>query len=278
MAVRWENRERNFQCKVFFKADLFDDYWVAPGASHELCLQLTMLLDVLNVFASINSQSSTELRYPGPNSEVLCELQDVDAAVAVTYARLATLEVPDSQDLANFWEGSRGGSYFMAPGAVLKEVVEDLEWPQAPVTVTLRPDARRAVSLAVAGHAGELTVDIPSARLTGFHIDPARALPPDTGGQASTEVSYSYKYRQMRAAFCNLPNPKEFRNISTKVSIDANGMMRVVHIIDMDAVPAGRALPGYGRGGRGRDGVQTLGEGRKATVIFVLLPQSEEED
>lgn len=146
-----------------------------------------------------------------------------------------------------------------------------------------------------------LQVDIPSARLTGFHIDPARLAAPSTqvcaccvvaatrfvlpglnvhfwtcqfrefrvltvveslqvsvkhcGAQGMTtmpngeatsgqviahastqcsslthtsrlvlpqvggQVRHTYKYRQMRAAFCNLPNPKEFRAISTKVTL-----------------------------------------------------------
>lgn len=48
-----------------------------------------------------------------------CRLRDIDGGVVVTYARLATLDVPDTQDLANYWEGPRAGSYFMAPGECL---------------------------------------------------------------------------------------------------------------------------------------------------------------
>lgn len=45
-----------------------------------------------------------------------------------------------------------------AAGAVLKEIVEDLEWPGAGVEVALAADARRAVTLVAAGHTGEMKV------------------------------------------------------------------------------------------------------------------------
>lgn len=58
---------------VLVHTQLWDEFYVAQGARYDLCVQLGVLLDVLNVFASINSSSSLEIRYPGPNSEVMCE-------------------------------------------------------------------------------------------------------------------------------------------------------------------------------------------------------------
>eukprot|EP00955_Chlamydomonas_euryale_P102261 365408-Chlamydomonas_euryale.AAC.8 len=164
----------------------------------------------------------------------------------------------------------------------MKEVVDDLEWPGGPVTILMQrgPPPRLVVS---AVGTGRMEAELPVGELSGFHCEPA-------------ELLHAYKYKSMRAAFCNLPGPKDAGTVRTKVSIDANGLVKVTHLISLAQLSAGgsgahgsegggpaHGSPGggWGRGGGGGGGSGTqhtsaaLDLSRTATVHFFMLPQAD---
>ncbi|KXZ56418.1 hypothetical protein GPECTOR_1g372 [Gonium pectorale] len=133
-----------------------------------------------------------------------------------TWARITAMEAEAVVDLGEYW--SEPASSFLCPGLLLKEAVDDLEWPSGPVELLLQQDPPRLV-LSAAGHG---------------------SLEYDDGLLSYDQVRYTYKYRHCKAAFCNLPHPKECASISTKVSIDSQGLLKVTHMLGLEPQQGGR--------------------------------------
>ncbi|GFH25859.1 ABC transporter domain-containing protein, partial [Haematococcus lacustris] len=92
---------------------MFTRFVLPPGPGPMLGVQLSLLLDTLAMFASAPTHAPLQMLYPGPQGEVVFELQDnVEGKVVVSFARLGTVELPSSRDLSDYWEGQ--GSYFLA--------------------------------------------------------------------------------------------------------------------------------------------------------------------
>ncbi|KAG1660041.1 hypothetical protein FOA52_010026 [Chlamydomonas sp. UWO 241] len=257
LELRWEDESKTLQSLVFLKPEMFGQFSV--GSVARFSVQFSQLLDTLNVFSPI--QSSTELCYPGPNGELSLESSDNSRGTTmVTYARIASIEMPDMRDLEDFWEEPH--SHFLTQGAVMKEVIEDLEWPGG--NVTLQMDRNPPRLLISASGTGRLEADMPVSELSGFHCEPP-------------ELCHSYRYKALRAAFCNLPNPKEAGAISTKVTVDRNGMLKVTHVISL-APPSSAHDARFGGGSQGGWGAETqrvFDLARSATVHFFILPLAE---
>eukprot|EP00798_Chlamydomonas_sp_ICE-L_P022488 gene22488-29614_t len=213
LEIHWEEDSKALQASVYFRTELFSIF-SCPGEGHTFGIQFGLLVDTLNVFASIPG-ASLDLSYPGPNQELVYESTDDNSNVC-TYARVNSLETPQVKELEEYWEDP--SSYFLVHGTLLKEVIDDLEWPNADVELVMVRDPQQ-ICLSATGSSGALEIQLPMADLSGFQC---------SGG----EVRHSYKHKLLKAAFCNLPNPKEIE-ISTKVSVDRNGLLRVVHVIPL---------------------------------------------
>lgn len=303
MTVRWEDESKTLQAAVHFKAEMFTRFVLPPGPGPMLGVQLSLLLDTLAMFASAPTHAPLQMLYPGPQGEVVFELQDnVEGKVVVSFARLGTVELPSSRDLSDYWEGQ--GSYFLAQGVLLKEVVEDLEWPAGDVEIAMWAPPHARLAMSAAGVAGDLEVDLPLSELSGFHVTP----PPPTylavpGAVPGADVRWRYRYKSMRAAFCSLSPAKEPGSCSTKVSIDANGLLKVTHMVSMQGASAqgggpgtatglahsfahslgfapgqaGRVAAGTGQHAEGQvgaylDSQRGLEDGGTAVVTFVMVP------
>ncbi|KAG2499206.1 hypothetical protein HYH03_002787 [Edaphochlamys debaryana] len=274
----WEDDSKALQSNLLFKPELFSRYTCASGVYHEFGIQLQLLLDTLAVFASASAPMTAH--YPGPQAELVCEMTDITAGTGpgqrasglggaygggglgpgavCTWARIASLEPRSVVDMQDHWVEPT--SSFLCPGFLLKEAIDDLEWPGGAVEVRLQQDPQRLV-LASAGH-GVLEVEIPSNRVSGFHC-------------TQPEVRFSYKYRHIKLACCNLPNPRDCAAISTKVSIDANGILKITHMLGLDPQPGGRGLAGDQPSALFES--QRLINSNKVAVIQFLLQASEEE-
>ncbi|KAF5831815.1 hypothetical protein DUNSADRAFT_12561 [Dunaliella salina] len=154
----------------------------------------------------------------------------------VTYSRLGAVELPIGQDLTDYWRSP--DSYFLVQGPMLKEVFEDLEWPGGDVDVVMSQEQQR-LAFSASGSSGDLTIDVPVGELSGFYVAPP---PPSQDGLQGTgqpvEICHRYRYKALRAAFCNLPNPKEFGGITTKVSIDSSGLLKATHMVCLHGPPS----------------------------------------
>ncbi|KAK9785180.1 hypothetical protein WJX73_005914 [Symbiochloris irregularis] len=258
MNIRWEDESKSLQSSIFLNSEVFAEFQV-PWVRKTFGLHFHTFTDTLTVFAS-TSTSDLTIRYPGPNEELTFELVEaISEQQLCTYARINTLDLDLSPEISEYWQ--EPSSYFLAPGAMLREAIEDLEWAacsgaqtQGSVTVHLK---RSPPSITLsASDAAELSIKLPVGDLAGFMCTEA-------------EVYHKYKYKLMRAAFSNLPSAKEAATqMSTKVTVDSSGIMKVMHMVPLFG---GGASQGNPLGPSGPNLSQ--GFSRRGSVHFFLLPQ-----
>lgn len=262
LTVRLEDDSKGLQSSVFMRPDLFDEV-DCPGGRQLFGLQFSLLLDTLQLFATKPGQQLC-LRYPNADQQLVIEMRDVDSDDSIcTYARISTTEMQIPRDHLEFWQ--EPSTFFIVSGQLLKEAVEDLEWAcssghqaaRGNVHLLIR-DSPRTIQLRATG-AGSLQIDLPvddGEVLHGFSCD-------------AEEVTCSFKHKHLRAAFCNLPhNQKDASNVSTKVSIDSQGLMKVTHMIGVQTGSSAATQ---------RAGVypSQASLDKKAVVHFVLLPEED---
>lgn len=273
--LRWEDDSKTLQSSVQLRSELFSTYDCGTE-KRVFGVSLAQLVDALSVFASA-AKADLHIHYPGPDGELQLEMVDdgngdnlslEGSSKCVMYARIATLEQEVPGDMTDYW--TPPVSYFLAtPGSLLKEAVEDLEWPGSAVAVKLTRDPP-AISFSAHG-TGSLEVQLDASELSGFSV-------------ASAEVVQHYKFKNMKAALANIPAGKDVGgSVSTKVSIDANGMLKVTHLVPFSpqtgrgaaassSFAATPALSAFGNTQQG--GMQPS---RVAVVQFVSLPVEEED-
>ncbi|CAG9460849.1 unnamed protein product [Pedinophyceae sp. YPF-701] len=242
--VIFEDDAKAMQGWAFFKPHVFSTF-ECPGPSRTLGVRIQQLIDVLKVFAC-SPDAELRLRYPGPNAELLLEQTDDagDAGRMCTYARVSTEEAGAPRSFEEFFDAA-SESHFLVPGALLREAMEDLEWVGSEVAVEMDDRAQRVVlSGSHEAGAGSLAVEIPREKMVAFRCA--------TGG-----VRRSYNYKHLQGALCNTPTFREAPEVSTGVSVDRRGMMKVTHLIGMGAA-GGQAI--------------------NASVVFMVAPLLEEED
>ena len=194
------------------------------------------------------------MSYPGPQGEVLMETVDktLEGVEIRSYASLNSQETPVLRDLADYWE--EPVSWFLGPGQLFKEVIDDLEWAGGTIMLELRRDPPLICfsSLGAASGNGNLNVEIPVSELPGFHCSSAR-------------VSHAFPLKRLQMALTNLPATKDPSSVSTKVTVDSRGLMKVNHMVNMQGV--GEAPP------QAAQFSQHLGAGSQIGLVqFMLLP------
>mmetsp|Transcript_15197 Transcript_15197/g.26347 ORF Transcript_15197/g.26347 Transcript_15197/m.26347 type:complete len:309 (-) Transcript_15197:135-1061(-) len=256
------------------KKQLFDTYSCPGGVRHTFGLQLDSLLSTLSIFSSAPSSIGLRLTYPGPQDELLCEMEestDGDGGpCVVTYARLNTVEQRPSRDLNDYWAGPT--SWFLTKGGLLREAIEDLEWPQGDVEVLLGTLPNRLL-LTAQGLSGRLELEMPMSELLGMYVQSPSQPQPNSAAAVPVEVHHSYKYKAMRAAFCSLPHgTKEAAgHVSSKVSIDSVGMLKCLHVVKLQGSAGQYIGPASHAQDSAMGGTPRMGEGT-AVVTFVTVP------
>ncbi|GAX80629.1 hypothetical protein CEUSTIGMA_g8064.t1 [Chlamydomonas eustigma] len=259
LEVRCEDDSKALQSLVFLKSEMFRSF--ECPSTRKFSVLFVQLLDTLNVLSF--AHGCMDMSYPGPNGELTFEVQDSHSGYLMnTYARISSVEMPDVHDLEEYW--SEPSSYFLTQGSIMKEVVEDLEWPGGTTVEIVMEREPQHLSMIASG-TGRMTVEMPVTDLSGFFC----ALP---------EVRHSYKYRNLRAAFCHLPSgsQKEFSSISTKVTVDAQGLLKVAHVISVLSTGnhQGGNMP-YEGGTINSQGASTHAS-RAATIHFYMQPVIED--
>eukprot|EP00887_Chlorella_sp_A99_P004710 scaffold4.g4710.t1 len=185
-----------------------------------------------------------------------------------SYASISTQEmVAPLTDLAEGWQQPQ--SYFIAQGGLLKEVIDDLEWTGGEVAVAMRrnpPELRflstkQANSLEARGWG--CGIQVPHQQLIGFDM-------------SQPEVKWTYKYKQLKAAFSNIPL-RDGAAVSTKVAIDANGMMGVVHLLTLQSAAAEPQEVSHPLATFSSQAT-VMNTSRRTAVNWVLLPHDDQED
>lgn len=207
------------QAKVYLQRELFVRYEYSAQGRPRFGVSLGLFADCLNTFSAPGHSSLIEIRYPGPDMQLL--VKSVDSPDACIYAEVRT-RIPDmiSWDY-NFEPAGSTPLTFTVKSAALKEAIDDLEWPGSSIQIKLQP-VPPSVSFKGEGH-GDLQIDfmyyVNTDLLIAFHCD--------------REVSYRYKYKFLRATTSNLPGSVIKDNRGSKLIIGRGGMLKVQHLVSV---------------------------------------------
>ncbi|KQK19725.1 uncharacterized protein LOC100829058 [Brachypodium distachyon] len=207
------------QAKVYLKRELFVEYDYAAEGRPRFGLSLGLLVDCLNMFSSPGHASSVEIRYPGPDMQLL--LKSVASPDACIFSEIRT-RIPDT--LASDYHFQHAGNTplsFTVKSAILKESIDDLEWPGSSIQIKLQPDPP-SVIFKGEGH-GDLEIEYPYYANTDLLI----------AFQCDREVSYRYKYKFLRATTSNVPSSVLKENRGSKVTIGRGGMLKIQHLVSV---------------------------------------------
>ncbi|CAM8934475.1 unnamed protein product [Rhodiola kirilowii] len=207
------------QAKVYLKRELFSRYEFNAHGRPRFGISLGLFVDSLNTFSAPGKSSCIEIRYPGPDMQLL--LRSIDSLDACIYAEIRTT-IPDTISWGyNFEPIGSTPVTFTAKSAVLKEAIDDLEWPGSSIQINLQPDPP-CVTFRGEGH-GDLQIDFMyyanTDLLLAFHCD--------------LKISYRYKYKFVRSTTSNIPSSVLKDNRGSKVTIGRGGMLKVQHLVSV---------------------------------------------
>ncbi|KAM7491049.1 hypothetical protein LguiA_033970 [Lonicera macranthoides] len=207
------------QAKVYLKRELFVRYEYGAQGRPRFGVSLGLFVDCLNTFSVPGHSSTIELRYPGPDMQLL--LKSVDSLDACIYAEIRT-RIPDtiSWDY-NFEPAGSTPLSFTVKSAALKEAIDDLEWPGSGIQIILQP-VPPSVTFKGEGH-GDLQIDFMYYANTDLLI----------AFQCDRRVSYRYNYKFLRATTSNIPSSVIKDNRGSKLTIGRGGMLKVQHLVSV---------------------------------------------
>lgn len=209
-SFRSEDDGKVCQSSAFFPANFFSSYDIAAHR-RAFCVQLSVLLDTLKVFAALPDVCVCVTH--SADRLVLETTEDEGGTTTCMYAHLAILGPSQFHDVLDNWQ--LPAAEFLTDASILREAVEDLEWPQGPVRVSIKSRPFQ-VSLNAEGNVGQLGVVLPSNQLRQ-QIAPR------------TTVSFQYAYKFMKIALVGAASIKG--DSSSRLAMDANGLLKVVHIL-----------------------------------------------
>ncbi|KAF6153722.1 hypothetical protein GIB67_000955 [Kingdonia uniflora] len=210
---------RCLQAKVYLKSELFVSYEYGAEGRPRFGVSLGLFVDCLNTFSVPGHASTIEIRYPGPDMQLL--LKSVDSPDACIYAELRT-KIPDTVSWDyNFEPAGSTPINFTVKSAALKEAIDDLEWPGASIQIVMEPDPP-CVTFRGEGH-GDLQIDFMYYANTDLLI----------AFQCDRRISYRYKYKFLRATTSNIPSSVIKDNRGSKLTIGRGGMLKVQHLVSV---------------------------------------------
>ncbi|KAL1548026.1 exodeoxyribonuclease III [Salvia divinorum] len=207
------------QAKVYLQRELFIKYDYAATGRPRFGVSLGLFIDCLNTFSVHGRSNVLELRYPGPDMQLM--LRSVDSPDACIYAEIRTI-IPEtiSWDY-NFEPAGSTPLSFTVKSAALKEAIDDLEWPGSSIQISLQP-APPSVIFRGEGH-GDLQIDFNYYANTDLLI----------AFSCDRQVSHRYKYKFLRATTSNIPASVLKDNRGSKATIGRGGMLKIQHLVSV---------------------------------------------
>ncbi|KAJ3672502.1 hypothetical protein LUZ60_007223 [Juncus effusus] len=207
------------QAKVYLKRELFISYDYGSEGRPRFGLSLGLLVDCLNIFSANGNTSVIEISYPGPDMQLI--LKSVGLPDACLYAEIRT-RIPDTISWEyHFEQAANTPLTFTIKSAILKEAIDDLEWPGVSIQIIMQKDPP-SVILKAEGH-GDLQIEFPfyanSDLLIAFQCD--------------HNISYRYKYKFLKATTSNFPANVLRENRGSKVTIGRGGMLKIQHLVSV---------------------------------------------
>ncbi|XP_072968302.1 uncharacterized protein [Typha angustifolia] len=240
------------QAKVYLKRELFLVYEYAAEGRPRFGLSLGLFVDCLNTFSVPGHATVIEIQYPGPDMQLL--IKSVGSPDACVYAEIRT-RIPDT--ISWDYNFERAGSTpvsFTVKSVVLKEAIDDLEWPGSSIQILLQSDPP-SVTFKGEGH-GDLQIEFPYYANTDLLI----------AFQCDRRLSYKYKYKFLRATTSNIPSSALKENRGIKVTIGRGGMLKIQHLV---SVARSAAQHSYGDVGLQQPS-------RIAYIEFFVKPEEDE--
>lgn len=235
------------QSSISEKRQLFGVYRYHADVRLRFGVSLSVLVDVFNAFSSSNNATFAEIRYPGSDMQLLLKVTDANGTI--TDAEIRT-QMPESIPRDHSLQ-EEGQVSFAVRSNLLKEAVEDLEWPGGSVRLSLSPHPP-TVTLMAEGQ-GKLQIEFCFDRSLDSFID----------FNCDHEVTFWYKYKFLSASIANIPNTILKDNRGSKMTIDSLGLLKVQHIINL----------------KGSESTQEGGQPPKTSYIeFFVMPEEEVEE
>lgn len=207
------------QAKVYLKRELFLSYDYTAVGRPRFGLSLGLFVDCLNTFSTPGNAPVIEIRYPGPDMQLL--LRSVDSPDACIYAEIRT-RIPDTIPWDYHFEPTGTVPVtFTIKSAVLKEAIDDLEWPGSSIKITMQPDPP-SVTFKGEGH-GDLQIDFAYYASANLLI----------AFQCDHPTSYRYRYKFLCATTSNIPNSVLKDNRGSKLTIGRGGLLKIQHLVSI---------------------------------------------
>ena len=298
--IQWDDETKSLQSQIMIRRDSFSDIYV----HHELedrrvtfGVGLVQLADTLSLFASGLGASEGMVISFDPREERQLQIEttstlvtDAEAmgthnaddenlgddgrgagVVVNTYAKLGVQsDPPETVDWLETWQGP--DTSFHVPSSLLREAVEDLEWPGGSVRLMVTRDPPQVQFLSTG--AGSLSVKLPESEVSGLQC-------------ASDVVCHAYSFKRLRKTLAATPSPSSSsfgdhrhhgnqEHVLTKVSVSSEGTLRVMHMINVKRSSREAQRPGvtlYGNSNyfsQHQSGPNPAN--RTGIVQYVLLP------
>ncbi|GBG68579.1 hypothetical protein CBR_g3124 [Chara braunii] len=213
----------SLQARVYFRKELFKEYHFRRGRQRRprFGVSLSVLIDCLSAFTFSSGNMGLELRYPGPDMQLLLKLMDSNRICTDAEIRTRIPETtPREYDFNLGGDGPQPLS-FAIKSAALKEIIEDLEWPGSSIVLTVHPDPPR-VTFRGEGH-GDLQIELFYNAQSDLFIS----------FQCDRRASFRYKYKHLKATTANIPASIVKDNRGSKLTVNDNGLLRVQHMISI---------------------------------------------
>ena len=209
-----------------------------PDDAPRACLSLALgsLVDALGVCAGGEGGGEVSLAWPDARGRLLLQLccareegEGGPPGASSTYAELACSACEAPPDAEGEMRHPR--SSLTLPSSTLRELVDDLDWAGAPVTLQLRAQPPEVV-FSARGGGGELRVAL------------------DTGGAgahsfdcAGEGAAAAFKFKFLRFACCMPPallGPSDGDSAgNSRLQLDPHGLLKVTHLLHLARPPAG---------------------------------------
>eukprot|EP01024_Parvocaulis_polyphysoides_P065918 TRINITY_DN7709_c3_g1_i9.p1 TRINITY_DN7709_c3_g1~~TRINITY_DN7709_c3_g1_i9.p1 ORF type:complete len:283 (+),score=37.37 TRINITY_DN7709_c3_g1_i9:276-1124(+) len=172
--------------------------------------QLMKALELMSVIRDV----SMEIRYPGSQGELCFRSSKSDGPNCWReYVKLKTMSGSTLIDFADTWCTPEAS--FITQGQLLKSLMEDMPPIRTPIVLLMQKDPVK-VALKASRQGLDLEFEVPSESVNSFQSE----LP---------TVEQGYSHKVLKTALCNVPSSAS----NTKVSIDGSGLLKVMHILNL---------------------------------------------
>ncbi|KAK2075547.1 hypothetical protein QBZ16_001655 [Prototheca wickerhamii] len=179
-------------------------------------IRFEQLLAAFGLFSAGPGVAEVTLQYPGRGAELVIRSWH---AQEVTFAHLGAVELPGSAPrLDQHWEGAVAS--FIAPGALLRDAVDDLDWAGKSARIRVSRDPA-GLSFLSSDQTLRLEVEVPMAQLLGFSCQPG-----------THQATYSLRFLST-ALLAHTASGSSPAAGATKVAMDSQGLLKVTHLLNL---------------------------------------------